>query len=395
MWTPQTADDVRQAIDVLTENSQLDFKRDLSGKKPDLAKDVAAMSLEGGVIVVGVDEDDSGTAAKLTPFELAGAPEMVQQLIDSNVRPPIGIGLQAIPEHDGADKGFLVIRVPPSLAAPHMWNDRYPARSNATTRYLSELEVERLYERRASVLRQEAAGRGLDDFAWPPGAIPAGIEGIGRLRVHVQPVGAAPHPATPWLRKPLEQATAEATATLGNLVHGHHSALASDWLGRWKPLGSAGVCAGDASDDFATLRDHDLAAAVFRRQRGDFSFLTTRSLLMDGGEWTCAYEHLWALELMADLAIAGAFYRAVPAASMLAVAIALENLNGSVSYRVSQGRARVPEMVTVADFAYQADAMFAARDLAADPGPAVRELLDPLFASFLDDGYDVVARLSQ
>jgi hypothetical protein len=57
MWIPRDYADVQRAVGYLTEDDQLDFK--LPAAKPadakDLAKDVAAMSLAGGVIVVGVD----------------------------------------------------------------------------------------------------------------------------------------------------------------------------------------------------------------------------------------------------------------------------------------------------------------------------------------------------
>jgi hypothetical protein len=52
-------------------------------------------------------------------------------------------------------------------------------------------------------------------------------------------------------------------------------------------------------------------------------------------------------------------------------------------------------MARISDTSYSMQGLFAARELASDPRNAVRHLLDPLFASFLDEGYDVAERLRQ
>jgi len=88
MWLPRTYADVANAIGVLSEGPDLDFK--LSHTSPadlrGLAKDVAAMSLEGGVIIIGVDEI-GGEATAILPFPIGNRPEQIQQVIDARVRP--------------------------------------------------------------------------------------------------------------------------------------------------------------------------------------------------------------------------------------------------------------------------------------------------------------------
>lgn len=95
MWRPSSYEDVERAIGVLKETATLDFKKALSKGQGalDLAKDCAAMAIEGGSIVVGVAEDGAARAASLEPIELAGAPERVQQVVDANVYPPMYIDL--------------------------------------------------------------------------------------------------------------------------------------------------------------------------------------------------------------------------------------------------------------------------------------------------------------
>lgn len=133
----------------------------------DLAKDVAAMSLEGGVIVIGVEER-AGEATAVVPFPLAGRVEQIQQIIDARVRPTLSVRIEALRRRPGDADGVVVITIAPSRQAPHMVGDRYPARSGATTRCYSELEVAELYRRREALKEAASALSGLDDFVIPP-----------------------------------------------------------------------------------------------------------------------------------------------------------------------------------------------------------------------------------
>src|SRR5437660_760912 len=138
MWMPRTWADVEAAIDVLEEGPQLDFK---SAFDADTAKDVAAMSVDGGVIVYGIDERKTTTAQAVTPVPLRGARERIQQIADSAVHPPAEVEISLIRENDSDEAGVVLVVVPASPLAPHMANDRFPARAGTTTRYLTEPEV--------------------------------------------------------------------------------------------------------------------------------------------------------------------------------------------------------------------------------------------------------------
>jgi hypothetical protein len=62
-------EDVERAIaDGLQESPWLDAKREL-GKAAEAAKDVAAMANEGGVLLYGVAEDDTGALAGIAPVQ--------------------------------------------------------------------------------------------------------------------------------------------------------------------------------------------------------------------------------------------------------------------------------------------------------------------------------------
>ncbi|MFE0699225.1 helix-turn-helix domain-containing protein [Streptomyces sp. NPDC058872] len=142
----------------VTEHYDLDFKRGLYGNKDsekrDLAGDVAAMAnTAGGVIVLGVDEDDQARAC--------GAPEVnlsddevgrIRQIVSSLVSPLPTFDILPIASPEQDDRGFLLIAVPRSSNAPHavLVNNalRFPRRNGTTTTYLSEPEVATAYRNR-------------------------------------------------------------------------------------------------------------------------------------------------------------------------------------------------------------------------------------------------------
>ncbi|MGC4750160.1 helix-turn-helix domain-containing protein [Micromonospora sp. DT201] len=171
----------------------LDFKQTLYGGKDQekraLAGDVAALAnTGGGVIILGVEEDDQARATKAPGVAISDAEvARMRQSIASLVAPMPVVDILTVPEpatnagEDGTQQGFIVVAVPRSPGAPHavLINDglRYPMRNGATTRYLSEPEVATAYRNRfASAQRQterveqierEAIGNlALADYAW-------------------------------------------------------------------------------------------------------------------------------------------------------------------------------------------------------------------------------------
>ncbi|MFB7370327.1 helix-turn-helix domain-containing protein [Streptomyces sp. NPDC056222] len=142
----------------VTEHYDLDFKRGLYGNKDsdrrDLAGDVAAMAnTAGGIIVLGVDEDDQARACSAPGVALSdNEVGRIRQIVSSLVSPlpPFDVLRIESPEQD--DQGFFLIAVPRSPNAPHavLVNNalRFPRRNGATTTYLSEPEVATAYRNR-------------------------------------------------------------------------------------------------------------------------------------------------------------------------------------------------------------------------------------------------------
>ena len=219
MWTPASFSEIESAIGVIAESPDLDFKRDLS-KPRDIAKDIASMSLQGGVIAYGIDEDPhTGLAGELTPIELSGVPEKIQQVVDTAIWPTLSIEIEVFTRKLGDTHGVVLVRVPPSLFAPHYTNERFPARSDRTTRYLTEREIEALYGQRRQLWIADVDSEILGAFVDPAGAPPGGtgFGGIGTMRLLLAPVGPIQHPAGVRLAAPLAAAVAaarEATAAL-------------------------------------------------------------------------------------------------------------------------------------------------------------------------------------
>ncbi len=83
-------------------------------------------------------------------------------------------------------------------------------------------------------------------------------------------------------------ATAE---QIDDFVDPHLTPATLDWLQRWTPRSSAWT-AGEASDQFETLRANRLVAATYS-YGGGFSFYSTIGLTPEGMDWRCTYENLW------------------------------------------------------------------------------------------------------
>ena len=152
-----TRDGLEQLIGV-PENQNLEFKRQAynstDGQKKEAAYDIAAMAnASGGLILIGIEEDGTSTAAKIAPIprdeDIEG---WLQRVVASRVSPSLSISTHQIE----VDNGMVhLVSVAPSTRKPHavsVGDDalRYPVRSGTTKRYLSEPEVADFYYRRLS-----------------------------------------------------------------------------------------------------------------------------------------------------------------------------------------------------------------------------------------------------
>lgn len=149
----------------VTEAADLDFKRELYGNndkaKRDLCGDVAAQANSGGgLIVLGVDEDDQARASTTPGVDLSDTEVLrIRTTVADNVHPLPRFDIVPV---EGLDpgRGFLLIAVPPSTNAPHAVEVngglRFPRRHGASTIYLSEAEVAAAYRDRFAGDRDRA-----------------------------------------------------------------------------------------------------------------------------------------------------------------------------------------------------------------------------------------------
>jgi hypothetical protein len=381
MWTPNSYEEVEQAVAAkISEGPDLDFKEKLSDNK-ELAKDVAAMTIHGGVIVVGVSEAD-GVASAIPKVPLAGMRERIQQIIDTSVRPIPHIEIGVYAEKTGDAEGVVVVAVPPSINAPHEADSRFPARSDTTTRYQIEPEIARLYEQRRQYIERPLATRQpFEGFIYPSGsAQAAGFGGIGRMRVLIRPLGDAAHAAGVRLRKPLEEAVASAAASLATEFD---PPKALGLLREWRPHGSLGWESGVAKDQVEELRVGVLAAGV-ATYPAQLSFLVTMSIQNGRRE---AFEHLWLQELLALLSISGYFFEEVPGAALLSCEVELWNLDRATSSLALHYS--LPSNTETADTTYIERSLFTPRELVNEPARCAGELLERWLVSFVPEQIDV------
>ncbi|NMO02632.1 ATP-binding protein [Gordonia sp. TBRC 11910] len=162
LGTPITrldAEAIRRAIDNrITEDEQLDWKRSPypSGKGDEIAKDVAALANHlGGIIVLGVDEDDAARACAAIPFtdDFDDLHRQIRTACSARIRPYLHISVLDIPDNN-TGRRFAAIVVPRSPSAPHAIEQgsekqpAFPVRDATTTRWLHEAELATRYRDR-------------------------------------------------------------------------------------------------------------------------------------------------------------------------------------------------------------------------------------------------------
>lgn len=154
MWEPQTTEEFEHAVvsGALDERHDFDAKRQLPENGKELAKDIAAMSTDGGCLVYGVGEDENRQPRLLAPFPLAGAAERVDQVAQHSVYPSPKLHFIPLRSSDDPAVGYLIAVIPASPLAPHQVavgdDRRFYGRCDTGNRRLTEAEIERLYERR-------------------------------------------------------------------------------------------------------------------------------------------------------------------------------------------------------------------------------------------------------
>jgi hypothetical protein len=150
---------VRAAADgVLDETHWVELKQMIAPGKPgsvELARDLASLAADGGLLVVGV-EDDGGKAGAVVGTEMARLADRVDQAARDRVHPPLVVRTVELHHPQDADQGCLLVVVDASPDAPHMVDGRYWGRGSTGKRVLTDVEVRR---------RMQDNDRRREDFA--------------------------------------------------------------------------------------------------------------------------------------------------------------------------------------------------------------------------------------
>lgn len=173
-FVPEDARQLEEAVaqGVLVEGTSCDFKAKLDpGPKANtkLAIDLAAFSVEGGMIVIGVAEEGEPKRLMSRPMALAGLRERISQVGTSRVDPAVTLVTRELPS-DADGNGYLLILVPASPLAPHQVDGSYRGRSDTTNTVLTDAAVRTIQaeRRRARPDIAEALERAVQRDPTPP-----------------------------------------------------------------------------------------------------------------------------------------------------------------------------------------------------------------------------------
>src|SRR4051812_5638807 len=145
-WTPSGWSDIVEAAagGLIDESHWVDLKQELpTGKRTvntDLAQDLASLAVDGGLLIIGV-EDHESRAGKVCGVDLAKLADRVDQVARDKVRPPLVVRSLEVPDPENPGRGCLLVHVPPSAQAPHMVDYVYYGRGDRANIRLSDEQV--------------------------------------------------------------------------------------------------------------------------------------------------------------------------------------------------------------------------------------------------------------
>ncbi|MFD5952039.1 helix-turn-helix domain-containing protein [Streptomyces collinus] len=149
---PKTEADLQAAVDggLFEESHHLDLKKapNSKGDNKELARDLSSFAVDGGTLIIGVQENKESRTFGLAPQPLNGLPEKIEQVARTIPDPPLNILTEEIRAAADDGTGYLVVYIPASPVAPHMVDNRYFGRGDKTKYQMGDAEVVALHARR-------------------------------------------------------------------------------------------------------------------------------------------------------------------------------------------------------------------------------------------------------
>jgi hypothetical protein len=254
-----TWDDLEQAVDggLLNENHWVELKKDIPnkpGSNDELARDLASLAVDGGTLIVGVQEKDSH-AETVIGVELKGVQERIEQVAEAHIRPRLYFRARPIPHSTDAERACVIVEVPASGQAPHQVDVDlvYWGRGETRKERLADDRVREIMTSRSASLRRTAGE--LDALAARFPLDPAQRK-HGHLFVIADPIDADPDALTEMLDRAdyqtLGAAADQAAATLHQQVRSSGPLLRSGtqgWRTRTAGLALTSVTGGDIREE--------------------------------------------------------------------------------------------------------------------------------------------------
>lgn len=151
-WMPKTEADLQAAVDggLFEESHHLDLKKapNSKGDNKELARDLSSFAVDGGTLIIGVQENKESRTFGLAPQPLIGLPEKIEQVARTIPDPPLNILTEEIRAAADDGTGYLIVHIPASPVAPHMVDNRYFGRGDKTKYQMGDAEVVALHARR-------------------------------------------------------------------------------------------------------------------------------------------------------------------------------------------------------------------------------------------------------
>jgi schlafen family protein len=139
---------------VLAETQWVELKAGLparaSAANLELAKDLASLSVDGGVYIVGVkDPGNHADHVVGTTDDLEKLKDRIDQVAGSvRIQPPLTVRMTPITHPTDSERHVLIVTVPASVSAPHMVDEKYWGRGGTGKRPLVDVEISRLFAER-------------------------------------------------------------------------------------------------------------------------------------------------------------------------------------------------------------------------------------------------------
>lgn len=379
---------------LLEESHYLDLKREVSaGKGPnrETARDLASFGVDGGTIIVGVEELGPGNL-QLRPQLLTGLAERLEQIAAMIPDPPLAIVSRSITSETDATLGYVVAHVPASPSAPHMVDGRYLGRGDKTKRYLSDAEVLRLHQQRTV---DEVSGEHLLDAEFQRDLFDDEVRKQAHLFLLAEPMTARADMLLPLTdidayQQPLLDLRQKGLApALRAVLAGVNAADFSPGLSEMqtfdrRPSGVAlstyGIAPGRLRQVEDNYNDRESAAELEVRDGGGLRLYSSR--LSDAIDDTQMLFDATAVGLTRQLlALTKAVAEEGGYFGNWIVALGATGLKGTYSYRLSQGWGS-GQGVPYGEDIYKRASVISFAELTQHPGDIAGRLLGPLLRAY-------------